>query len=111
MRDIYSKASEVIIFLGHGLEHGVPNSESFEGLRPFKEFVVGDADVALASQYIDTWRLSPLKKPVQPFEVFCFLTIMAQYDSSLNPLKPLEDIPDNHFTALSEAIRRILLVP
>lgn len=111
MRDIYSKASEVIIFLGHGLEHGIPNSESFEGLRPFKELGVSDADVALASQYVDTWKLSPLKKPVLPFEVFCFLTIMAQYDSPLNPLKPLEDIPKDHFTALSEAIRRILLAP
>ncbi|KAM0512786.1 hypothetical protein ACHAPE_008539 [Trichoderma viride] len=111
MREIYSKASEVIIFLGNGLEHSAPRSESYEGLRQFKEFGFSDADVCLASQHINTWKLSLLKKPVQPFEVFCFLTIMAQYDSSLNPLKPLEDIPEDHFTALSEAIRRILLVP
>lgn len=111
MREIYSKASEVIIYLKYGLELGAPNSKSYEGLRQFKEFGFSDADVCLASQHINTRKLSPLKKLVQPFEVYCFLTITAQYDSFLNPLKPLEDILEDHFAALSEAIRRILLVP
>jgi hypothetical protein len=111
MREIYSKASEVIIFLGHGLEHSISNSETYESLRPFKKFGVGDADVALASSHIETWKRSSLKKPVQSFEVFCFLTIMAQHGSQEDPLNIIERIPEGHFTALSEAIRRMLLVP
>ncbi|PTB65723.1 hypothetical protein BBK36DRAFT_1121167 [Trichoderma citrinoviride] len=112
MRDIYSTAVEVIMFLGSGLDYGVSsNHHSSRDLRPLHIFDGGKPDFLLASQYIDAWKTSPLKKPVQALEVFAFLTIMSWSKNSLNPLGVLEDIPEAHMAALAEALRRTLLAP
>ncbi|KAL6876802.1 heterokaryon incompatibility protein domain-containing protein [Trichoderma novae-zelandiae] len=111
MRDIYGTAAEVIIFLGNGLESGVARSHSSRDLRPFHRFGGCEPDLLLARQYIDAWKTSPLKTPVQPLEIFAFLTIMSWSWQSSNPLDTLEDIPEAHMAALAEALRRTLLVP
>lgn len=111
MRDIYSRAVEVIIFLGSGLQLGMPKPPSSRDQRPFQRFGGCKADFLLASQYIDAWKTSSLKKPVQPLEVFAFLTIVSQSREIPNPLGVLEDIPDAHMAALAEALRHTLLAP
>ncbi|KAL5083978.1 hypothetical protein Trisim1_000714 [Trichoderma cf. simile WF8] len=107
MREIYSNASEVIIFLGNGLDYSKQHSKSSRDLRPLKRFEVGTLD---ASAAIDAWKASPLKTPVQAQEIFSFLTVVAQCLSSSDLFKFLEDFPQDHLTQLSEALRRTLLV-
>ncbi|TFB02590.1 hypothetical protein CCMA1212_005341 [Trichoderma ghanense] len=112
MRDIYNTAVEVIMFLGDGRQYGVANSNhSSRDLRPFQRFWSCEPDFLLASQYMDSWKTSPLKKPVQPLEVFAFLTVMSWVGNYPNPLGILEDIPEAHMAALAEALRRTLLAP
>ncbi|KAL6690754.1 hypothetical protein J3F84DRAFT_175693 [Trichoderma pleuroticola] len=107
MREIYSMASEVIIFLGNGLDYSKQQSMLSEDLRPLRIFEVGTVD---ASAAIDAWKASPLKTPVQANEIFSFLTMVAQCRSCSDLFKFLADIPPAHLTKLSEALRRTLLV-
>ncbi|KAK4062432.1 hypothetical protein Trihar35433_9253 [Trichoderma harzianum] len=107
MREIYSNASEVIIFLGNGLEYSKQHSKSPGDLRPLKRFEVGTVD---ASAAIDAWKASPLKTPIQAYEIFSFLTAVAQCLRYSDLFKFLADFPPDHLTQLSEALRRTLLV-
>ncbi|QYT03035.1 HET domain-containing protein [Trichoderma simmonsii] len=107
MREIYSNASEVIIFLGNGLDYSKQHSKSPGDLRPFKRFEVGTVD---ASAAIDAWKASPLKTPIQAYEIFSFLTAVAQCLRCSDLFKFLADFPPDHLTQLSEALRRTLLV-
>ncbi|KAL7790528.1 heterokaryon incompatibility protein domain-containing protein [Trichoderma afarasin] len=107
MREIYSNASEVIIFLGNGLDYSKQHSKSSGDLRPLKRFDVGTLD---ASAAIDAWKASPLKTPVQAHEIFSFLAVVAQCLSCSDLFKFLADFPQDHLTQLSEALRRTLLV-
>ncbi|KAH0489414.1 hypothetical protein TgHK011_009845 [Trichoderma gracile] len=111
MREIYSTAVEVVIFLGSGLQDGMSKPVSSGDARPFRKFGGCEADFLLASQYIDAWKTSSLKKPVQPLVVFAFLTVVSWPREIPNPLGVLEDIPDAHMAALAEALRRTLLAP
>ncbi|KAL7806365.1 heterokaryon incompatibility protein domain-containing protein [Trichoderma aethiopicum] len=111
MRDIYATAVEVIVFLGSGLQHGMSKSLSSRDSRPFHRFGGCEPDSLLANQYFENWKGSPLKKPVQPLEVFAFLTIMNCAGKLPDPLGALKDIPEAHMTALAEALRRTLLAP
>ncbi|OTA06128.1 hypothetical protein A9Z42_0068590 [Trichoderma parareesei] len=110
MRDIYSTANEVVIFLGSGLQDGILKSVSSRDSRPFHSFGGCRPDFLLASQYFDDWKASPLKKPVRPLEIFAFLTILNWSGNLPNPLGVLQDIPEAHMAALAEALRRTLLV-
>lgn len=108
MREIYSLASEVIIFLGNVLDYSKQRSKSSGDLRPLKRFEVGTVD---ASAAIDAWKASPLKTPVQAYEIFSFLTMVAQCQSCSDLFVFLAGFPQDHLTQLSEALRRTLLVP
>ncbi|UKZ55389.1 hypothetical protein TrVGV298_009212 [Trichoderma virens] len=111
MREIYSIASEVIIFLGSEQNCTKSNPRSSESQRPLEKFGIGPTDALLARQNFDIWKTSPLKVPVQAFEVFSLLTIIAGYESSSSLLKLPKDIPEAHMAAFCEALRCTLLVP
>ncbi|PKK52630.1 hypothetical protein CI102_2880 [Trichoderma harzianum] len=108
MREIYSMASEVIIFLGNGLDYSQQHSKSCGDFRPLKRFDVGTVDASSAA--VDIWKTSPPKTPVQAYEIFSFLTTVAQCPSHSALFKFLADFPQTHLTQLSEALRRTLLV-
>lgn len=107
MREIYSMAGEVIIFLGNGLDYSKQHSKSYRDFRPLKRFEVGTVD---ASAAINIWKTSPPKTPVQAYEIFSFLTVVAQCPSCSDLFKFLADFPQDHLTQLSEALRHTLLV-
>lgn len=112
MRDIYSTASEVIIFLGDGshADYGASCLRSKTPPGPCRTFGVDDMNIPLAQQTLDNWKSSALKGPVQALEIFSFLAIITQFQDSSSLLKFFEDFPAAHVTALFEALRRTLLV-
>ncbi|KAL7957632.1 hypothetical protein V8C34DRAFT_285327, partial [Trichoderma compactum] len=107
MREIYSMASEVIVFLGNGLDYSKQHSKSCGDFRPLKRFEVGTVD---ASAAINIWKTSPPKTPVQAYEISSFLTVVAQCPSCSDLFNFLADFPQDHLTQLSEALRHTLLV-
>lgn len=112
MRNIYSTASEVIIFLGDGshADYSTSRSRSKTPPSPCRMFGVDEMNISLARQTLDNWKTSALKGPVQALEIFSFLAIITQFQDSLSLLKFFEDFPQAHVTALFEALRRALLV-
>lgn len=112
MRDIYSTASQVIIFLGDGshADYGASRLRSKTPPGPCRMFGVDDMNIPLARQTLDNWKTSALKGPVQALEIFSFLAIITQFQDSSSLLKFFEDFSEAHVTALFEALRRTLLV-
>ncbi|KAM0516381.1 hypothetical protein ACHAPE_005530 [Trichoderma viride] len=112
MRNIYSTASEVIIFLGDGshADYGASCLRSKTPPGPCRMFGVDDMNIPLARQTLDSWKKSALKDPVQALEIFSFLAIITQFQDSSILLNFLEDFSEAHVTALFEALRRTLLV-
>lgn len=112
MRNIYSTASEVVIFLGDGshADYSASRSRSKTPPGPCRMFGVDDMNIPLARQTLDNWKTSALKGPVQALEIFSFLAIITQFQDSSSLLKLFEDFPETHVIALFEALRRALLV-
>ncbi|KAL6904743.1 heterokaryon incompatibility domain-containing protein [Trichoderma evansii] len=111
MRSIYSTASEVIIFLGDGLDYSAAHLRSKHSPRHCRKFGIDDTNISLAHQTLDAWKASALKGPVQALELFSFLAVITQFPDSSSLLKFFEDFPEAHVTALFETLRRSLLVP
>ncbi|KAL7919645.1 heterokaryon incompatibility domain-containing protein [Trichoderma austrokoningii] len=112
MRDIYSTASEVIIFLGDGshADYDASRVRSEAPPGPCRIFGTDYMDISLAHETLDKWKTSALKGPVQALEIFSFLAAITQFRDSSSLLNFFEDIPEAHVTALFEALRRTLLV-
>lgn len=111
MRNIYSTADEVIVFLGDGLDYSAAHLRTKQSPRPCRRFGIGDTNISLAHQTLDIWKTSALKGPVQALELFSFLAVLNRFRDSSSFLKFFEDFPEAHVTALFEALRRTLLVP
>ncbi|PON20559.1 hypothetical protein TGAM01_v210593 [Trichoderma gamsii] len=112
MRNIYSTAREVIIFLGDGshADYGASRLRSKTPPGPCRLFGIDDMNIPLAHQTLDNWKTSTLKSPVQALEIFSFLAIITQFQDSSSLLKFFKEFPEAHVTTLFEALRRTLLV-
>lgn len=112
MRNIYSTASEVIIFLGDGshADYGASRSRSKTPPGPCRMFGVDYMNIPLARQTLDNWKTAALKGPVQALEIFSFLAVITQFQNSSSLLEFFEKFPEAHVAALFEALRRTLLV-
>lgn len=116
MRDIYSTASEVVIFLGDGshadYDYDPSRLRSKTPPGPCRIFGVDDMNmnIPLAHETLDNWKTSTLKGPVQALEIFSFLAVMTRFRDSSSLYNFFEDVPEAHVTALFEVLRRTLLV-
>ncbi|CAH0025005.1 unnamed protein product [Clonostachys rhizophaga] len=104
MRDIYSAADQVIIFLGDDLNPRAGKSFRRDA-RPCVRFTGHDSDSDLIRQYMRKWASSLTTEQVSAPDIFCLFAILSrQIDRPRFP----KEIPVRHLGAIFEAVRTML---
>lgn len=108
MREIYASASDVIIFLGDGLEHRTERVGAYP--EPAKQviFKCDDTDDEIVRDILGKWTKRRSSTPrITVREIFCLIRMVA----SKEYIELLESIPMEYSERLFEGLRMLLLTP
>ncbi|RSL41564.1 hypothetical protein CEP54_015780 [Fusarium duplospermum] len=109
MGDIYSEATEVIVFLGGGPGRQAKSSKVHKDPGPYIFFTNTSSDDDLTNQVLSDWKKPGQSQPVTALDLFCLLKMLAQPRNPSNPLEPLKGVPINHLAAMFEDLRQMLI--
>ncbi|KAM6536079.1 hypothetical protein FALCPG4_005600 [Fusarium falciforme] len=108
MADIYSEATEVIVFLGGGPGRQMKSSEKHKDSGPCIVFTNTSLDDSLTKQALLNWTTPGRRKPITPFDLFCLLRVLSQPRKTSHPFEPLREVPDVYLTVMFEGLRQML---
>lgn len=104
MREIYSAADQVIIFLGEDSSYGAGKSLRRDP-GPCVRFTGHDSDEDLIKQHVRKWASSRTTKHISAPDIFCLIAILSR---QIHSPKFSQDIPVHHLGAVFEALRTML---
>ncbi|KAM0421173.1 hypothetical protein ACHAPT_011065 [Fusarium lateritium] len=110
MGDVYSEATEVIVFLGSGPSRQMKGSAKHTDLGPCTAFTNTSLDDGLTNQILSDWTMSDRQQPITALDLFCLLRILAHPRNYSNPFEVLKGVPGAHLIDMFENLRQMLTV-
>jgi hypothetical protein len=107
MGRIYSKATTVVVFLGHGLGQRRTTSRRGRQLEQYR-FEGTSADTFYTSHFLSRWKAPCTPKRVTESDIFCLVSILSRAQNLVDPFAPLDGIPQPALTAIFEGLRKLL---
>ncbi|KAI8722882.1 HET domain-containing protein [Fusarium sp. LHS14.1] len=108
MADIYSEATEVIVFLGGSPGRQMKVSKKQKDPGPCTVFTNTPLDDTLTNQALLNWTTPGRRQQITAFDLFCLLRILSQSREASDPFKVLREVPDVYLTAIFEGLRQML---
>jgi len=110
MRNIYSKAAEVIVFLGDGLDPLANGRSKLKSQAIRAEFKDDLMDDEWTERCLSKWKTTSRMGRATPLDIFCLLRLLSQGQSLSNSLRCLEKVPEPVLATIFEALRQMLTV-
>lgn len=108
MADIYSEATEVVVFLGGGPGRQMKGSKKQKDPGPCTVFTNTSLDDNLTNQALLNWTTPGLRQQITSFDLFCLLRILSQSREAPDPFEPLRQVPEVYLTVMFESLRQML---
>ncbi|KEZ40348.1 hypothetical protein SAPIO_CDS8195 [Scedosporium apiospermum] len=110
MRGIYSRAAEVIVFLGDGLDPLANGRSKLKSQAIRAEFKDDLMDDEWTERCLSKWKTTSRMGRATPLDIFCLLRLLSQGQSLSNSLRCLEKVPEPVLATIFEALRQMLTV-
>lgn len=108
MGRIYSKATEVVVFLGRGLGERKTTCSRTKQLDQYR-FESTSADTFYTSRFLARWKAQRIPRRVTESDVFCLMSILSRAQNLVDPFASLNGISQVSLTALFEGLRKLLI--
>jgi hypothetical protein len=107
MGRIYSNATAVVVYLGHGLGERKTTSSRGRQLDQYR-FEGTSADTVYTSRFLSRWKAPRTPKRVIESDVFCLVSILSRAWNLVDPFASLDGITQVALAAIFEGLRKLL---